>query len=54
MFNALQRMVHSCIVPGCYNRSNREMELSYFGLPLTKKKLFKIYGCTRLVKLTYQ
>ena len=36
-------MVHCCAVPGCYNRSNRETELSYFGLPLTNKRLLKIW-----------
>ena len=40
--NVLQRMVHSCNVSGCYNRSNTEMELLYFGLLLTNKKLLKL------------
>ena len=36
-------MVHSCAVPDCHNRSNRETELSYFGLPLSNKKLLRIW-----------
>ena len=36
-------MVHFCCVPGCSNRSNRETELSYFGLPLKKKALLKVW-----------
>ena len=31
-------MVHVCCVPGCSNRSDREHHLSFFGLPLKKKK----------------
>lgn len=36
-------MVHFCCVPGCSNRSNRETELSYFGLPLKNKALLKVW-----------
>ena len=36
-------MVHVCCVPGCSNRSNREAHLSYFSLPLTNKRLLKIW-----------
>ena len=34
-------MVHFCCVPGCSNRSDRERQLSYYGLPLKNKKLLK-------------
>ena len=34
-------MVDVCVVPGCLNRSDREKNLSYFGLPLKNKKLLK-------------
>ena len=36
-------MVHFCAVPGCSNRSNRDTKLSYFGLPLKKKALLKVW-----------
>ena len=34
-------MVHVCCVPGCSSRSNREVNLSYYRLPLLNKKLLK-------------
>ena len=34
-------MVHVCCVPGCSSRSNREINLSYYRLPLQNKKLLK-------------
>ena len=36
-------MVHLCAVPGCSNRSNREVDRSYFGLPLHNKVLLKTW-----------
>ena len=36
-------MVHFCAVPGCSNRSNRDTRCSYFGLPLKKKSLLKVW-----------
>ena len=36
-------MVHFCAVPGCSNRSNREVDRSYFGLPLHNKVLLKTW-----------
>ena len=36
-------MVHFCAVPGCSNRSNREVNRSYFGLPLHNKVLLKTW-----------
>ena len=36
-------MVHFCAVPGCSNRSNREVEVSYFKLPLNNKPLLKTW-----------
>ena len=36
-------MAHFCAVPGCSNRSNRDTRLSYFGLPLKKKALLKVW-----------
>lgn len=36
-------MVHVCAVPGCSNRSDRQKELSYYTLPLRKKKLLKVW-----------
>ena len=36
-------MVHFCAVPGCSNRSNREVYRSYFGLPLYNKVLLKMW-----------
>ena len=34
-------MTHSCCVPGCSNRSDRETGLSYFKLPLNRKAILK-------------
>ena len=34
-------MVHVCCVPGCSSRSSREINLSYYSLPLQNKKLLK-------------
>ena len=34
-------MVHVCCVPACSSRSNREVNLSYFRLPLHNKRLLK-------------
>ena len=36
-------MIHFCAVPGCSNRSNREVNRSYFGLPLHNKVLLKTW-----------
>ena len=36
-------MVHFCAVPGCSNQSNREVDRSYFGLPLHNKVLLKTW-----------
>ena len=35
------QMVHTCCVPDCFSRSDREVNLSYYGLPLTKKGLLR-------------
>ena len=34
-------MTHSCCIPGCSNRSDRETGLSYFKLPLNRKAILK-------------
>ena len=34
-------MVHVCCMPRCSSRSNREVNLSYYRLPLMNKKLLK-------------
>ena len=34
-------MVHFCCVPGCSNNSSREAHLSFFSLPLKRKKVLK-------------
>ena len=36
-------MVHFCAVPGCSNRSNREVDVSYFKLPLNNKPSLKTW-----------
>ena len=41
LFRVASKMVHVCCVPCCSSRSNRERNLSYFGLPLQDKKLLK-------------
>ena len=45
-------MVHACCVPECSSRSDREVHLYYFGLPLGKKLLLKRWihkiGCSNL------
>ena len=34
-------MVHCCCVPGCSNNSKRDAHLSFFSLPLKRKKILK-------------
>ena len=36
-------MVHVCCIPVCSNRSDRERNLSYFGLPLQNQRLLKLW-----------
>ena len=36
-------MVHVCVVPGCFNRSNREKHLTFHSLPLKNKKLLQAW-----------
>ena len=41
LFRVASKMVHVCCVPCCSSRSDRERNLSYFGLPFQDKKLLK-------------